>query len=270
MCREEYVLRPRDVEEISRLEHQHKVWKEVTDQVIRRAGFRKGDRLLDLGCGPGFLTFELADLVGAEGSVLAVDNSERFIRHLEEEAESRRLGCIRTQLADARRFEIPQPLLDGGVCRWVLMFLPDAEGAVARAAQALRRGAMLAVMEYVQFRSISLWPDGRHFKRLYEAVHQLIAGFGGDADRGGRVPQLLQDAGFEIVDLLPFWRVGRPGSPLWEWLEGTGVNHANLVEAGLLSEAELEAYFQEWKAHSSNPCAFLAAPPLLATVARKL
>jgi SAM-dependent methyltransferase len=265
----EYVLRPHDEEEISRLEHQHQVWKHDTDTVMERAGFKRGDHLLDLGCGPGFLTFDLAGLTGPTGSVLALDSSERFIRYLRGQSRVRQLSWVRARLGDARKIECRGSALDGAICRWVLMFLADAERVVSSVARALRPGGTFAVMEYVHFKSISLWPGGKSFRRIYDAVYEMIECSGGDADVGGRVPGLLAKSGFEIVDLLPILRVGRPGTPLWDWLDATRQNHPNLIEAGFITAAELESYHREWEDHAANPAAFFTAPPLLATIARK-
>jgi SAM-dependent methyltransferase len=68
MAKDEYVLRSVDRNEISRLGHQYEVWRRDTNKVFEAAGFSAGDRLLDLGCGPGFLTRDLAELVGSERS----------------------------------------------------------------------------------------------------------------------------------------------------------------------------------------------------------
>jgi len=269
MAKYEYVLRPRDADEISRLRHQHEVWRDETDGVVEAAGFAAGDRLLDLGCGPGFLTQDLAERVGNRGSVLAVDSSKRFIIHLREEVGERGLEQVRAEVADARTLELPAASLDGAICRWLLMFVSEPEKVIDNVSRALRPGGVLAVMEYTQFRSTSLWPDGRCFADLYEKVHQLIAASGGNADIGALVPSLLVAAGFEIQKLMPIWRAGGPGSPEWAWLEATHANHSNLVEAGLVTAAELDDYYHEWEAGSRNPAAVFTAPPLLATIARK-
>ena len=77
----EYPLRAQDDDELERLGLQHRVWKPETDRVIGHAGFRAGDHVADLGCGPGYLAADLARLVGAEGRILAVDSSELFVDH---------------------------------------------------------------------------------------------------------------------------------------------------------------------------------------------
>lgn len=269
MSRDEYLLRPLDLSEIARLEHQHEVWREQTAGVLDAAGFGAGDRLLDLGSGPGFLSYELAQRVGPGGSVLAVDNSEHFVAYVKAQARQRGLEQIHAAVADARELDLPAASLDGAVCRWVLMFVPEPERVVARISRALRPGGAFAVMEYVQFRSTSLWPEGECFRSLYGKVHAMIAGAGGDADVGGRVPAMLVEAGFEVEDLIPIWRAGGPRSPEWAWLEGTHPNHPNLIQAGLVTEDELEDYYREWEAAAMNPAAVFTAPPVLATIARK-
>jgi hypothetical protein len=57
---------------------------------------------------------------------------------------------------------------------------------------------------------------------------------------------------------------------MWKWMKSHNQNHVNLVEAGLLSEEQLEAYYKEFQEHGKNPAACFTAPPVLATIARKL
>jgi ubiquinone/menaquinone biosynthesis C-methylase UbiE len=264
-----YLLRARDREELSRLELQHRVWKVHTDDVLRRADFGRGDRLLDIGSGPGFLTFDLADLVGPAGSVFAIDSSPDFILYLRSEARRRQLTWIRAEVGDAAEYDFEAASYDGAIVRWLLMFLPEPERVIARVAESLRPGGVFAAMEYVQFRSMSLWPRGERFEAVYAAVHELISRSGGNPDIGGRIPELVRRAGLEVVELLPIVRVGRPGSPMWDWLDATGKNHSNLVEANLITTSELDAYYEEWRQHSADPAAFFTSPPILATVARR-
>ena len=53
--------------EIERLRYQHQVWAEESQRFISRAGFRTGATLVDLGCGPGYTTLDLAQIVGSGG-----------------------------------------------------------------------------------------------------------------------------------------------------------------------------------------------------------
>ena len=82
MWRTDYVLGTHD-EEIARLGLQHRAWQSRALAAWRKADFGSGQTVLDVGCGPGFATLDLAEVVGRDGRVLAIDKSERFLDYLE-------------------------------------------------------------------------------------------------------------------------------------------------------------------------------------------
>src|SRR2546426_12762513 len=83
MSREkDYVLGTHD-DEIARLGLQHRVWRPRALDAWRRAGFTMGQTILDIGCGPGYATLDLAEIVGPAGRVVALDRSRRFLDVLE-------------------------------------------------------------------------------------------------------------------------------------------------------------------------------------------
>jgi len=67
-----YVLGHADVE-IRRLLLQARLYDNDTERALHRAGLRPGMRVLDVGCGPGDVSFVAARLVGPGGNVLGVD-----------------------------------------------------------------------------------------------------------------------------------------------------------------------------------------------------
>ena len=62
-----------DKKELHRLENQHKIWKSEARKGWEIAEFKPGQILLDIGCGPGLCTIELANVVGDSGKVIGVD-----------------------------------------------------------------------------------------------------------------------------------------------------------------------------------------------------
>jgi SAM-dependent methyltransferase len=70
--------------EIVRLGVQHRLWSAAAFALWERAGLRAGHTVLDIGCGPGYTSFDLAGVVTASGRVVAVDQSELFIEHLKQ------------------------------------------------------------------------------------------------------------------------------------------------------------------------------------------
>jgi 16S rRNA C967 or C1407 C5-methylase (RsmB/RsmF family) len=95
----DYVLGTHDGE-IARLGLQQRVWRESMLAAWRRAGVGAGWRVVDVGAGPGYATWDLAELVGASGEVLAVERSERFISVIEGESRRRGLAQVRALKAD--------------------------------------------------------------------------------------------------------------------------------------------------------------------------
>ena len=85
----DYVLGTHD-DEVTRLGVQHRVWRPRVLDAWRRAGFQAGQRILDIGSGPGFAALDLAEIVGSAGQVLAVERSRRFLDVLERENEQLR------------------------------------------------------------------------------------------------------------------------------------------------------------------------------------
>ena len=67
----EYILGT-DHDEASRLRFQHEAWVRHAHALWERAGLRAGDVVIDLGCGPGYTSFDLARVVGPEGPISLV------------------------------------------------------------------------------------------------------------------------------------------------------------------------------------------------------
>jgi len=85
-----------DKEELFRLGLQHQIWASEAQTGWAKAGFTAGQTLLDLGCGPGFATRELAFIAGKSGKVIGVDLSKNYIEFLNQVSESHGLrieGC---------------------------------------------------------------------------------------------------------------------------------------------------------------------------------
>ena len=72
-----------DEEELDRLELQHRVWASEARKGWNNAEFKKGHTVLDLGCGPGSCSIELADIVGSNGKVIAKDTPNNLIRNID-------------------------------------------------------------------------------------------------------------------------------------------------------------------------------------------
>ena len=269
-AQEEPYLLGTDSDERHRLETQHRLWADWAHDLWDRAGFGPGDRLLDLGCGPGFAALELAERVGAEGRVLAVDESARFIGALAQEADRRGLAQLTAQVERVEALRLDPGSLDGAFARWLFCFLPDPLPVIDRVVPGLRAGGRLVVWDYLNYNATALHPRSPAFERVLAAVYESWRRTGADLNVGERLPGLIAGAGCRLVELVPLARFARPGTSLWQWPTGFFFGFVpRLVEAGLLTEAEREAFEAEWREHEHDPGAFLSAPPMVGIIAEK-
>jgi arsenite methyltransferase len=113
--------------------------------VLAALGASPGDRVLDVGCGPGFYCAELLDQVGPEGSVVGVDPSPAMLALAAGRCEGR--GDIRLLDGDARALPVPDGAFDGAICVQVLEYVEAATEALAEIRRALRPGGRIVVWD---------------------------------------------------------------------------------------------------------------------------
>jgi len=95
---------------------------------------REGQTAADLGCGPGFFTPALAELVGPGGRVYAVDSDERAVREVERKAKDRGLRNIEARTVSASRLGfIPNGSVDFVLCHGLLCSMAPGERGPALA-----------------------------------------------------------------------------------------------------------------------------------------
>ncbi|WP_026421236.1 class I SAM-dependent methyltransferase [Actinokineospora inagensis] len=118
----------------------------VSERLIAAAGIRPGQRVLDIGTGVGEPALGVAELVGADGAVTAVDLSEEMVRIVRRRAGElpESAGGLEALQGDVETLELPENSFDAALSRWGLMFAVDHVAAFGAIARALRPGGVLA------------------------------------------------------------------------------------------------------------------------------
>ena len=104
--------------------------RHLSRQLADLAGVAAGQTVLDVGCGPGALTVELAERVGAE-AVTAIDPSEAFVL-----AVRRRVPGATVERASAEELPLPDDRFDAALTQ-LRMFPPSADARQNRVSQSL-------------------------------------------------------------------------------------------------------------------------------------
>ena len=114
--------------------------------LIEAAGVGSGDRVLDVGCGPGGLTRALADLTGA-GNVAAVDPSQSFVAACRQRVPG---ADVREAAAESLPFDAGS--FDVVLSQLVVNFMRDADAGLAEMRRVTREGGSVAscVWDYAE------------------------------------------------------------------------------------------------------------------------
>lgn len=265
----DYVLGTHD-EEIERLGLQHTVWRAQTHDAWKRAGFNRGQTIVDVGCGPGYATLDLADVVGPMGRVIAVDRSRRFLDILEQRAEARGARQVAIVESDLDEASFENAHAHGAWCRWVLAFVMRPRQLLARVARGLESGATFVSHEYFDYGSWRALPRLALFEEFVAATIGNWRKSGGEPNVGADVPRWLEELSFDIVSVKPLVYVIDRRDFMWQWPASfMQVGLARLVELGAIEADRAPQFEQALDALANDDSARMITPGVLEVIARK-
>lgn len=284
----EYILGTHD-DEARRLGFQHRLWSDLAHQTWKSCSIKPGDRVLDVGCGPGFAALDLARIVTSDpgrpgGLVVGVDESPRYIEQARGAAER---GGLRGEMvclvgdvqnlvetlgvaADELRPRgfAGTGFFDLAYTRWVLCFVPDPGAVASGVSRLLKPGGRWGINDYFNYESMALAPRSKAFARVIQAVGASWRSRGGDPDIAGRMPALCRAAGMRVDSIRCDQRVARPGDSMWMWPDTFfRIYVPTLVGHGFLSAPEGEAFFEDWARYSADPDSFMHLPSVYELIA---
>ncbi len=264
-----YVFGTHDAE-LERLGLQHRVWRpEVTD-AWRRAGSTTGQTILDLGSGPGFLSMDLAEIVGASGRVIALDRSSDFLNFLDAEATKIGLHNISTHCVNLDVDEIPNDALDGAYARWLFAFLRNPKRLLQRVAKNLRVGGRIVLHEYFHYHTFGFTSLSPAFDVFIAAVLKGWYAEGGKPDIAPELLMWCEELGLRIESVKPIVHVVTPKSCIWQWPKSfVEVSPWRLADLGYMTKSEVGALQQEFQTFESDGHTSIITPAVLEIIARK-
>ena len=117
-------------------------------RMVATAQIGEGQRVLDVGCGIGDPTLQVAVLVGPHGHVLGIDLVEDMLVTARERAAALGLAHVEFQAADVGTLELPPGKLDAVLGRWSLIYVADVSAALRRLREALTPGGRIAIASW--------------------------------------------------------------------------------------------------------------------------
>ncbi|MEO3814174.1 methyltransferase domain-containing protein [Sphaerisporangium sp. B11E5] len=225
---------------------------------------RPGMSVLDVGCGPGTITADLARLV-APGRVVAVDAAEGIVEQARELMASQGLENVVCEVGDVYDLGYDAGSFDVVHAHQVLQHVADPVGALAAMRRVCRPGGLVAARDsdYAAFTFHPEVPELAEWSGLY---HRLARANGGEPDAGRRLLSWAREAGFtEVTPSASAWCFATPEDRAWwseVWAERVTASAMadQTLAYGLATRAGLERLASGWRAWGAAPdgwCAVL-------------
>lgn len=181
---------------------------EVTGAALDRAAPPLGGRCIDIGCGFGETTKQLAGIVGAEGFALGTDSSPRFIEDARREAAEDGVENVAFEVSDAQTADW-EPTYDFAFSRMGTQFFAAPVPAMRAIRGALVPGGTLCKICWRRKEESPIWAETEEVvKRFLSRPEEYEADTCGPGPFSLGNPDTLQGildaAGFDDVDLHPF------------------------------------------------------------------
>ena len=106
-------------------------------ETLRKLPLAKGDSVIDIGSGPGFLCESIADIVGTSGRVIGIDLSTDLV---ERSKERNHRSWLSYRVGDATHIDEPDASFDVATCTQVAEYVPEVDKAIAEAFRVLKPG----------------------------------------------------------------------------------------------------------------------------------
>ncbi len=218
--------------------------------------------LLDVGCGPGSITADLAEIVHP-GRVVAIDVAETAVEAARSTVEDRGLDNVEVGLGNV--YELEDGAFDVVYAHQVLQHLSDPVGALRSMRRALAPDGIIAVRDS-DYAGMFWAPRPPELDRWVELYHQINRALGLEADSGRWLPTWVAEAGLEAITISSStWTHATPEArAIWggAWerrvLESSYAEHA--LELGLAGRETLEAISAAFRWWSRQPHALWVVP----------
>ncbi|QXE33948.1 class I SAM-dependent methyltransferase [Streptomyces sp. GMY02] len=212
---------------------------------------RPGQDVLDVGCGPGTITADLAALV-APGTVTAVDASADVLRQAQETAEAAGVRNVRFAVADVHALDFPDDSFDIVHAHQLLQHVGDPVRALSEMRRVCRPGGVVAARD-ADFGAFAWFPAVPGLDGWLELYRTVARANGGEPEAGRRLLSWARRAGFTgIAATAATWCFATPDERAWWsglWADRTTASDyaGRAVGGGHATRPELAEIAEAWR-----------------------
>lgn len=234
-----------------------KGFNEQTEYFLRRHGVGPGMRVLDIGCGLGFMTQIIANIVGEIGKVIAIDNNENQVNAARGRTPDNLKNIIEYKTCDVYDIESLGQDFDVVYCRFVLHHVQKPLYAIKQIEKVLKPGGIYIGIEGIMNYAYSYPPHNAW--QPPNLPYDIPEGVDRNGNLGKILPNIIKQAGmkcFEASIFQPFL--------IKEDVRQLLLNNECLdskeyqIKEGHMTEQEWEAKYQNLQECVDNPDTLIA------------
>jgi ubiquinone/menaquinone biosynthesis C-methylase UbiE len=241
---------------------------ETSDLLDRVGAPLAGAHCLDLGCGSGDVTFELARRAGPSGSVTGIDQDAVKLSLAREAAVEQ--GLVNVTFAAGDVYEWSETAAyDLVYSRFLLQHLSRPVDLLSAMWAGLRPGGTI-VVEDADFAGGFCYPPNAGYDFFLDAYARVLERRGGDADAGRKLYRLCLEAGIPSVNVSARQRAHTTPGDAKALMHGTLAATADaILGEGIASEEELNAALADLAAATEDPATMIGEPRTFQVWARR-
>ncbi len=162
-------------------------------RIIESLDIQAGEQILDIGCGTGFLTCDMAIAVGHQGSVLGIDPDTRMVESTLKRC--RGMDYVRARSGDVCKLPAADDCCDVVTCTQVLLYVAEVKTAIREMHRVLNAGGRIAILE-TDWRGVVMCGNYPELSRtIIDAWDNTVA----SPNLPPKLPSLLRSQGFKAV-----------------------------------------------------------------------
>ena len=162
-------------------------------RTLKALALNAGEVAVDVGCGTGLLTFEMALEVGSGGQVIGIDNGPDMLAYAAQRCDG--LDQIELKEGELLNLPIADRTCDAGACVQVLLYIEDVPRAISDMHRVLRPGGRIAVVETDWHSVILNSSDEATARCVFDAWDNAVA----SANLPVRLGPMLREQGFTAI-----------------------------------------------------------------------
>jgi ubiquinone/menaquinone biosynthesis C-methylase UbiE len=243
-------------------------WAPTTAALFDRVGIEPGARCLDLGCGAGDVTVELARRVGPSGRVVGIDMDAEKLEAAREEAEAAGVAATTEfTVGNAYDFTVADRH-DIVYCRFVLQHLSRPAEVLRRMWAAVEPGGVL-VVEDCDFTAQFCYPPHPAFTFWTERYPAVLRAGGGDPELGRKLATLFAEADIPIPEITVAQLADLRGEQKTLPILTIEATAAAMMEKDVATEDEINAALAELATLAADETTLFGSPRTFQVWARR-